>query len=58
VLPLVMVDDRVVAEGAYPSRETLAALAGVVVRKLNVAPSASASSCSPGSNAKGSSGCC
>ena len=31
VLPLVMVDDRVGVEGAYPSRETLAALGGVVV---------------------------
>ena len=58
VLPLVMVDDRVVAEGAYPSRETLAALAGVVVKKLNVAPAASASCCSPGSDVKVKSGCC
>lgn len=58
VLPLVMVDDRVVAEGAYPSRETLAALAGVIVKKLNVAPAASASCCSPGSNVKVKSGCC
>src|ERR1700722_20273806 len=33
-LPLVLVDERVAVEGAYPSRETLAALAGVVVRKL------------------------
>lgn len=33
VLPLVMVGDRVAVEGAYPSRETLAALAGVVVKK-------------------------
>lgn len=38
VLPLVLVDDRIAVEGAYPSRETLAALAGVVVRKLAVAP--------------------
>ena len=43
-LPLVMVDDRVAAIGTYPSREVLAALAGVVVRKP--APSASAC-CSP-----------
>jgi len=56
VLPLVMVDDRVVAEGAYPSRETLAALAGVVVKKLNLAPAASC--CSPSSNVKVKSGCC
>jgi hypothetical protein len=41
VLPLVLVDDRIATEGAYPSRETLAALAGVVVRKLDVAPAAS-----------------
>lgn len=34
VLPLVVVDDRVAVEGAYPSRETLAALAGVVVKRL------------------------
>jgi hypothetical protein len=58
VLPLVLVDDRVVAEGAYPSRETLAALAGVVLKKLNVAPAASASCCSPGSNVKSKTGCC
>ncbi len=37
VLPLVLVGDRVAVEGAYPSRETLAALAGVVVKKLDVA---------------------
>jgi hypothetical protein len=41
-LPLVMVDDRVAAEGTYPSRETLAALAGVVVRKLEMKPVAAA----------------
>ncbi len=34
VLPLVLLDDRVVTEGAYPSRETLAALAGIVVTKI------------------------
>ena len=32
VLPLVLVDDRIVAEGAYPARETLAALAGIVIK--------------------------
>lgn len=42
VLPLVLVDDRIATEGGYPTRETLAALAGVVVR----AP------------AKASGGCC
>lgn len=41
VLPLVLVDDRIAVEGSYPSRETLAALAGVVVRKLEIAPTTS-----------------
>jgi hypothetical protein len=56
VLPLVLVDDRVAVEGSYPSRETLAALAGVVVRRLEVAPPPP-SGCAPGSGSK-SSGCC
>lgn len=34
VLPLILVDDRIAVEGSYPSRETLAALSGVVLRKL------------------------
>lgn len=33
VLPIVMVDDRIAVSGSYPSRETLAALAGVLVKK-------------------------
>lgn len=41
VLPLILVDERIASEGSYPSRETLAALAGVVVRKLDVAPKSS-----------------
>lgn len=49
VLPLVLVDDRIATEGSYPSRETLAALAGVVLRKLDVAPAASG--CCGGSSA-------
>jgi hypothetical protein len=32
VLPIVMIGDRIASEGTYPSRETLAALAGVVIR--------------------------
>lgn len=39
-LPLTLVDERIAVEGAYPSRETLAALAGVVVRRLGLAPAA------------------
>jgi hypothetical protein len=58
VLPLLMVGDRIAVEGAYPSRETLAALAGVVVRKLEVAPAASAC-CGPSAPRPGTkSGCC
>jgi hypothetical protein len=58
-LPLVLVDERIAMEGAYPSRETLAALAGVVVRKLDVAPAASGC-CGPSatSTPKGGSSCC
>ena len=42
VLPLVLVDGRIVAEGAYPSRETLAALAGIrLTKKLLVVEEAS-----------------
>ncbi|GAB4204707.1 MAG: hypothetical protein OHK0013_19910 [Sandaracinaceae bacterium] len=40
VLPLVLVGDRIATEGAYPSRETLAALTGVVMRQLELAPAA------------------
>jgi hypothetical protein len=56
-LPLVLVDDRIAVEGSYPSRETLAALAGVVVRRLAVAPAAPC--CTP-STTKDSpkTGCC
>ena len=58
VLPLVMVDDRIAVEGDYPSRETLAALAGVVVKKLEMAAAAGASCCSPSSGVKSKTGCC
>lgn len=57
-LPLVMIDDRIAVEGAYPSRETLAALSGVVVRKLEVATGAS-SCCGPATGpSKSGTGCC
>lgn len=49
VLPLVLVGDTVMYEGSYPTRETLAALAGLVVRAQRKLP---ASGCGPGS------GCC
>lgn len=58
VLPLVLVGDRIVVEGAYPSRETLAALAGVVVRRLHVAPEAPAACCAPSTGAGPKTGCC
>jgi len=55
-LPLVLVDERVAVEGAYPSRETLAALTSVVVRKLAVAGGC----CAPTStgNSPNKTGCC
>jgi hypothetical protein len=57
-LPLVLVGDRIATEGTYPSRETLAALAGVVVRKLAIAPGGGGC-CTPAPG-KGTSntGCC
>lgn len=58
VLPLVLVDERIAIEGTYPSRETLAALAGVVVKKLEVAQGASTGCCGPSAGSKSKSGCC
>ena len=58
VLPLVLVGDRIAVEGAYPSRETLAALAGVVVKKLAVAPSAPTGCCDPSAGAGSKTSCC
>ena len=55
VLPLVLVDDRIATEGAYPSRETLAALAGVVVK--SAAPKPAGSSCC-GPSTKSKTSCC
>jgi Arsenical resistance operon protein ArsD len=58
-LPLVVVDERIAVEGAYPSRDTLAALVGVVVRKLDTAP-VSGGCCGPSAKAPNKSGssCC
>ena len=62
VLPLVLVGDRIAVEGSYPSRETLAALAGVVVKKLDVAPADSTGCCGPkkatAESSSNKSGCC
>jgi hypothetical protein len=59
-LPMVLLDDRIAVEGSYPSRETLAALAGVVVRKLETAPAASGGCCgsSSGASASKKTSCC
>jgi hypothetical protein len=59
-LPLVVVDERIAVQGAYPTRETLAALAGVVVRRLEAAPAAASSCCGPSTKStnKSGSGCC
>ncbi len=56
VLPLVLVGDRIAVEGSYPSRETLAALAGVVVKKAESAPASSTGCC--GGGAKSKTSCC
>jgi hypothetical protein len=58
VLPLILVGDRIAMEGSYPSRETLAALAGVVVRKVEIAPAASTGCCAPSTGSKAKTGCC
>jgi len=55
-LPLILVDDRMAVEGSYPSRETLAALSGVVLRKLAV--TASCCGPSPANGAPNKSSCC
>jgi hypothetical protein len=58
VLPIVMVGERIAVEGAYPSRETLAALAGIVVRQQ---PAASPACCPPNPASAGTkpgTGCC
>ena len=58
VLPLVLVGERIAVEGAYPSRETLAALAGVVVKKQQVATAAASGCCAPSTGAKSKTSCC
>jgi len=58
VLPLVLVDERIAIEGSYPSRETLAALAGVVVKRTAEAPAATKGCCSPTTEVKPKTGCC
>jgi len=57
VLPLILVGDRIAVEGAYPSRETLAALAGVIVRRSEAAATAT-SCCAPGAAAAPTTKCC
>ncbi len=59
-LPMVLLDERIAVEGSYPSRETLAALAGVVLRKLEIAPAASSGCCGSSSDAASSkkTSCC
>ena len=58
VLPLILVGDRIAVEGAYPSRDTLAALAGVVVKKLDVSPAAATGCCGPTTSAASKTRCC
>ncbi|MFM2416257.1 MAG: hypothetical protein RL385_980 [Pseudomonadota bacterium] len=58
VLPLVLIEGRIVAEGTYPARETLAALSGVVVRKAESAAKGESSCCPPSGESKSKNGCC
>lgn len=58
VLPLILVGEGVAVEGAYPSRETLAALAGVIVKpKAPETAKTSTGCCGPDTKAS-KSGCC
>lgn len=58
VLPVVMVDDRVAVEGTYPSRETLAALAGLVVTKVALSAAPAANCCGPNADTQSKTTCC
>jgi disulfide oxidoreductase YuzD len=58
VLPLVLIEGRIVAEGTYPARETLAALAGVVVRKAAPVAKSEGGCCPPSGESKSKNGCC
>ncbi len=56
VLPLVLLDGKIVAEGTYPVRETLAALAGIrLTRKLAIVAAPEGAG---GSDAEDEGGCC
>lgn len=57
VLPLVLVGERIAAEGSYPSRETLAALAGLVVKKSNSMPPGSGC-CGQATGSQPKNNCC
>jgi hypothetical protein len=45
VLPLIVVGDRIASEGTYPSRDVLAALAGIVIKKVPLASLGAAGAC-------------
>lgn len=47
-LPIVMVDDQVVAEGQYPSREQLAGRIGLMTAPTSPSPKAGGCGCKPG----------
>lgn len=61
VLPIVIVGDEIAVQGAYPTRDKLAALAGLTVKKkLNLAAgeSVEASCCAPSSDPNAKTSCC
>ena len=47
-LPIVMVNDQIVAERQYPSRERLAAMLGMTVEAAASSPKAGGCGCQPG----------
>jgi hypothetical protein len=57
-LPIVTAGGRIATDGEYPSRETLAALAGISVRRLAKMPVAPSGCCEPDPAGGSGTGCC
>ncbi len=47
-LPIVMVDDEIIAQGQYPSREQLAAKLGLIASAATASPTVGGCGCQPG----------
>jgi hypothetical protein len=57
-LPIVVAGERIATDGGYPSRETLAALAGVALRSLTRMNSTASGCCEPDPSGSSGTGCC